>query len=234
MKRDGMYRYADNLRRRELYLHNRFIKPLLNVSQWTPQALDMTAAYVGLAHAETEATLEATVQGLLSHGEACAQAGYSHPVLINAALYYQIKVTESMGAIRLVPKRRELSGDAARLLQTWRNSGASLYWAQQIDRNHGTGLNYIERLVQPLGLDLQTNSFNRFESNGIVRIARMSSSVFTDLNELVSLRGRAMHANSSSFEDRVRTSTPIQVGESTRRATNVVQLVARKAVQSMW
>ncbi|WP_208739521.1 hypothetical protein [Arthrobacter agilis] len=193
----------------------------------------MTAAYVGLVHAETEATLESTVQNLLKHGENCAAAGYCHPVLMNAAIYYQSQLQENMGIV-LVPKRKELKVDAQLLLDSWRGSGASSYWSQQIDQNHGTGLSYIERLVQPLGLDLQTNTFKRFEGKGVVRLAQMNKSIFTDLNELVSLRGRAVHANSSIFEASVRTSTPAQVSESAKRATNLVQLVVSRALQTMW
>lgn len=234
MNRRAVIRSADALARREEYLHHRFILPHLGISSWNSVALDMAASYVGLAHAESEALLEETVQKVLLHAHNSASSGFCHPVLINAMRYYQSVVRDKLGNIDIVPQRRLLDRDAQKLADSWIGSGAYSFWSQSLERNHGAGLKYVERLVQPLGLDLGTGTFSKLEGRGVRRIARMSPVTPTDLSEFVTLRGRAMHTSTDTFQFKVKNIRPGEIRQSTMRGTAVIGKMVRTVGTKLW
>jgi hypothetical protein len=227
-------RSALALERREKLIFEHFLAPHMSVTSWVPGALDGAASYVGLLHAECEGALESGVTRLLAHAQSCAEHGYAHPVLINAVTYYQSQVRERFAPIALVPRPSQLRTDATKLADVWRQSGAASFWTHSLKNNHGAGLKYLERLLQPLGLDLGNGTFVRVESQGVVRLATAPSGLKTDLTEFVNLRGRAVHTGADSFHALISTMTPGQIRRSGQRAYGAVAKVAFGLVATMW
>ena len=218
-----LHRRANALLSRELNLRNRFINPCLGHPSWTPHIIDNTAAYVGLLHAEAEAALEEAVQLTLSHGLNCARHGYVRPTFMNALVFYGGEMQERLG-INIVPPRQVLAGDPQQMASLWASSGAERFWTSRIDKNHGTGGKYMEGLLHPMGLSLSPKSFRKTTARGVKLVIQARPQLTTDLQELVTLRGRAMHDSSQRFIDvsAQQPLNPLEISAAGRRAAEAL------------
>ena len=236
MKRRNVIRETEQLYKRERYIWSRFLEPYAAISGWDASSLDMAASYVGLLHADTEKLLEDSVRFVLEHAVRCADAGYPHPVLLNALTFYQGQISASLGkGVKLVPPRAQLRRDPRAAAAVWRDFGASGYWEGLVAGNHGADMKYLERLFQPLGLDLSTGTFTRMcESRGVQRLAKTPPGLGTELREFVNLRGRAVHTSSGDFLALVRSMRPVDVRQSGQRAATAVVGIIHLVSRRLW
>lgn len=233
MKRRELERYATALLAREQFLFERFIEPNIAVTQWDSHPLDMTASYIGLLHAESEALLERSVRAVLAHGLACAKSGHAHPALINALLYYQGELSSKVG-VSLVPKRIILESNPNLVADSWVRLGANVYWEALVDANHGAGFKYLERLIHPLGVSINPKSFSKVCGVGVREIAKAPAGLSTELTEFVLLRGRAVHSSAENFHASVKSMTPQTVRTSGLRAASAISAMTRLIAKKTW
>lgn len=204
----------------------RFLDQIWNIAAWDPHSVDLVAAYVSLLHSEAEHTLECMVQWLLENAALKTKHYRPDPVLINCCMYYRSEMHRSLGEIGLIPERKELKADQAKLLAAWETFGASKYWDALLEGNHGAGRKYVEKLFHPLGIVLTPKSFARLSSAGVTEVLDVSATTMTMVTEFVVLRGGAVHAGTARFRDEVKSDSPQGVA---KRGEGVVQFVNEMA-----
>ncbi|WP_146234169.1 hypothetical protein [Curtobacterium sp. MCPF17_046] len=234
MKPVMLHRRGQALLERELYLRERFLLVAQKETTWTPVRSDNAAAYVGLLHAEAEALLEYSTEQLLAQGLAAIDHSHCHPVLLNALLYYGAEAQQKL-QVAVIPSKSQLMSNPVHVAWAWRESGAAEFWAKRIKNNHGTGEKYIEQLLHPLGVQLNAKTFEKSAGNrGVERLVTLPPSLATDLRELVSLRGRAMHDRASRIQLGVRETTNLsQMIQSGSAAAQAIATVAGK-ISLLW
>jgi hypothetical protein len=233
MKSQVLIRRGMTLLQREKNLRYRFLVPVYGVTSWTPPALDATSAYVGLLHAEAESALEFIVRSSLDHSVEVTRRYATHHVLTNALICYKRYVNSLIPELNLIPRARDLRNDPSAAIQAWENHAADYYTAM-INRNHGAGSKYVEKLLHPLGVVVDRERFIKLTALGVKELADVASIGSTDLRELVELRGVAMHANLSTVETRLSATNPLEIAKRGEAAANFTMNLARKIAHSVW
>ena len=215
MNRRTVSRRVAALHAREARLCDRFLEP--KVAPWDPESLDRASAYVALLHAEVEATLEAAVSAALTHGRACTASGRPHPGLVNCVMYYRAEASSRLG-VSLTPGRKRLERDPAELLKAWDELGAREYFEAAVVKNHGAGIDYVERLLHPIGVVVSGTRFSsQAESRGVRALATLHGKP-VEMQEFVTLRGRAVHASAAEFKLSTATTDSSQLRRQGRAA----------------
>lgn len=229
-----LQRRGQALVEREEHLRKRFLYVAQREVSWTAVSSDNAAAYVGLLHAEAEALLEYSTEQLLSQGLAAIDHSHHHPVLLNALQYYGAEAQRKL-QVAVIPSRTQLLSNPGHVAWAWRESGAAEFWSKRIKNNHGTGEKYIEALLHPLGVQLNSKTFEKHAaSSGVQKLVTLPPNLATDLRELVSLRGKAMHDRASEIRIGIQQPTNLsQVGHSGSAAARAIATVATK-LSSLW
>jgi hypothetical protein len=226
VKGEQLQRAANWLDRRERMLREEFLRPVAKSTSYTPHDVDKIAAYVGLLHSEAEHTLERFVGMLLDNARLKSVHYHPDPVLINSCLYYGFEMDRCLGKIGLVPKRDELASNKERLVEVWEELGARRFYMTLVARNHGAGINYVERLFHPLGVMVTKGTFRKLSSAGVTELVDLGASTTTMVTEFVVLRGGAVHAGTAKFTEDIRSESPQAIGT---RGRGVVEFVAQTA-----
>lgn len=223
-----------SLLHREECLRKRFLEPIYGSTSWDPTTLDAASAYVGLLHAEAESALEYMVKQTLENSITVTKRHASHRVLLNALMYYKRHVSSLIPELKLVPTRKELEKNSSLAVDIW-DAHARSHYERLLTSNHGAGVKYVEKLLHPLGVVVDRERFNKVaNSANLCEIADIADIGSTDLQELVALRGVAMHANLSVVATRLSASNPQEVGRRGRAAANFTLNLAKKIAKSAW
>jgi hypothetical protein len=232
MKSVVLTRASDDLARREAILRKRFLTPVSRATAWTPEIADHAAAYIGLLHSEAEHTLENAVRLMLANSRMKSSRHLPDQLLINCCLYYRDMLHTRLAPINIVPQSSELSS-SARLVTTWDALGAAAYFEDMISKNHGAGLQYLERLLHPLGIVVTEKSFRKVSSSGVKPLATLSGSA-TMVTEFVLLRGSAMHAGTTQFRAAIRDLSPATIEVRGEGVVKFVRELTRTLVRTVW
>ncbi|WP_399942910.1 hypothetical protein ACGH52_26425 [Streptomyces sp. BBFR25] len=232
MKNRDLMRIAQRVDRREVCLRSRFITPIAQITAWDPESLDFSAAYVGLLHAEAESALEEMVKGILKNSREKTEKHSVHPVLLNCVAYFSAQLKNGVGDLGLIPPRSALRKDSASLMQAWDNLGARVYFDNLIKGNNGAGLKYVEKLLHPLGISVTPKKFKSLSSAGVTEVFALGGEDYTKLQELVKLRGLAMHVSSREFADGVQAYTPLSISKSGREAAEFTLSLGKRLARS--
>ncbi|MFE8013465.1 hypothetical protein ACFU3O_12085 [Streptomyces antibioticus] len=223
---------AHRVDRREFCLRQRFIDPISQIPAWNPDALDFSAAYVGLLHAEAESALEEMVRSILGNSREKTERHAVHAVLLNCVSFYAAQLRKGVGDLGLIPPRSALKKNGPELIKVWDELGAKAYFENLIEGNNGAGVKYVEKLLHPLGVVVSLKKFNSLSSDGVVKVFALGGEDQTKLQELVKLRGLAMHASSRGFADGVQAYTPSSIAKSGRAAADFTLSMGRKLARS--
>ncbi|WP_369178690.1 hypothetical protein [Streptomyces mutabilis] len=208
--------------------------PIYGSTSWRPEALDAASSYVGLLHAEAESALEYMVKQTLENSVIVTKRHATHRVLLNALMHYKRHVYGLIPELKLIPTRRELERSPNAAVEIW-DTHARSHYDRLLSSNHGAGVKYVEKLLHPLGIVVDRERFNKVASSSNVQeIADVDDIGSTDLQELVSLRGVAMHANLSAVATRLSRSNPTEVGARGQAAANFTVKLAMKIAKSAW
>lgn len=219
---------------RERCLRYRFLEPIYASTSWDPETLDAASSYVGLLHAEAESALEYMVKQTLENSITVTKKHATHRVLLNALMHYKRHVNSLIPDLRLIPARRELQRNPKLAVDIW-DAHARSHYDRLISSNHGAGVKYVEKLLHPLGVVVDRERFNKISSAAnLHEIADVADIGSTDLQELVALRGVAMHANLSAVATRLSRSNPREVGMRGQAAANFTLNLAKKIARSAW
>ncbi|MEV7325057.1 hypothetical protein [Streptomyces sp. NPDC093970] len=232
MKARDLMRIAYRVDRRELHLRQRFIDPISQIPAWNSEALDFSAAYVGLLHAEAESALEEMVRSILSNSREKTERHSVHAVLLNCVSYYSAQLKKGVGDLKIIPSRSALRKDNLELIKAWDELGAKTYFENLIEGNNGAGVKYLEKLLHPLGVVVSLKRFNSLSSDGVVKVFALRGEDQTKLQELVKLRGLAMHVSSHDFADGVQAYTPSSIAKSGRAAADFTVSMGTKLARS--
>ncbi|WP_405507595.1 hypothetical protein OG323_14605 [Streptomyces cyaneofuscatus] len=233
MKSRILIRRGNLLLYRERCLRERFLIPIYGASSWDPSNLDAASAYVGLLHAESEAALEYMVRNTLDNSVEVTKRYASHKVLTNALIYYKRHIYAKVPELRLIPSRKDLERDNARTIALW-DDHAQAHYETLLKTNHGAGMRYVEKLLHPLGVVVDRERFNKLKDFGLKEIADVADIGSTDLRELVSLRGVAMHATLSVVATALSATNPIEIGKRGEAAAKFTMNLAKNIARSAW
>ncbi|MFD9918654.1 hypothetical protein ACFWXR_04045 [[Kitasatospora] papulosa] len=223
-----------SLLHRERCLRGRFLVPIYGSTSWSAETLDAASAYVGLLHAEAESALEYIVRHTLENSITVTKHHATHLVLLNALMHYKRHVNSLIPELKLVPARRELKRNPKLAAEIW-DSHARAHYDQLLSSNHGAGVKYVEKLLHPLGVAVDRERFNKLANvANLQEIADVADIGSTDLQELVALRGVAMHANLTAVATRLSVSNPHILGMRGQAAANFTFNLAKKLARSAW
>jgi hypothetical protein len=225
-------RKIKTLQQRENNLYQRFIEPV-KAAGWDSHSYDMTASYVALAHAECEDTLEATVSGLVRQSVQSTNYGHPHPVAINLTLHLSGKLRTAV-KLNYSPSRKLLESYCPSLQSTITQLRLIEYWKVVVDGNHGAGSRYVESLMQPLGVKIDKRSFGQLEAVGVTSLMQLPPTFQTELNEITTLRGRAVHTSRPTFAAKVQGSSPLDVRRNAVRGIDAIVTLCSAVVQRIW
>ncbi|MFF4034477.1 hypothetical protein ACFYZ2_32860 [Streptomyces sviceus] len=215
-------------------MRERFLVPIYGSTSWEPKTLDSASAYVGLLHAEAESALEFMVKQTLENSIAVTGKYSTHRVLLNALMFYKRHVNSLIPELKLVPARRDLRKNPKLAIEIW-NDHARSHYDLILSNNNGAGVKYVERLLHPLGVVVDRERFNKIAKSATIdEIADVAAIGTTDLQELVALRGVAMHRNLSAVATRLSATNPIEVGVRGVAAANFTLNLAKKMARSAW
>ncbi|MGN9806251.1 hypothetical protein [Micromonospora sp. L32] len=234
MKSRELHRLAEQCGRRQQFLTNRFIKPFMGISTWTPEALDVSAAYIGLLHAEAEHALEEMVRKVLLNARERTVRYQCSPILVNCVLYYKGDFESKMPNLELIPSKKLFASSRKELLRVWDNVGAGTYFKNLIDGNHGAGIKYVEKLLHPIGVSVTPKTFRRVSGYGVKELTQLPPMTSTDLYEFVHLRGAAVHTSTASFKDAIGNDTPEHIANRGESVSRFVHSVARTLAKHAW
>jgi hypothetical protein len=238
MKRRDCLRTTEQLIVREQYLEARFLHPIMNISTWSPDAIDLASAYIALVHAEAEFAIESLVRHTLANARATTERWRPHPVLINSVMHFRGELAKRMMGISPLPPTNALRSDANSLIYVWEKLGAREYYENTIELNHGVGHTYLEALLHPLGVVVTEKSFGRVKGHGVLQIARLPGGVSTELTEFVVLRGAVVHTSVTTSGLpaglRLRQDTPQQIARRGKATASFVQSLGRLLVRRAW
>ncbi|MGW3718428.1 hypothetical protein ACWD8L_15045 [Streptomyces sp. NPDC005133] len=149
-------------------------------------------------------------------------------------MHYKRHVNSLIPDLKLVPARRELKKNAKLAADIW-DSHARSHYDQLLSSNHGAGVKYVEKLLHPLGVVVDRERFNKLSNAAnLLEIADVADIGSTDLQELVALRGVAMHANLTAVATRLSRSNPKEVGMRGQAAANFTLNLAKKLAIAAW
>ncbi|MGR6538216.1 hypothetical protein [Streptomyces rochei] len=202
-------------------------------SGWTVDGLDAACAYVGLLHAEIESTLEEMVDAILANAREVTLHYRSHPVLLNCVLHYRARLNGFAPELDIIPAKALLKKDPLLLTQAW-DDHVRAYFVLMVKNNHGAGVKYMERMLHPLGVVVNEKKFKRVEGDGVVRLASIHRIATTELMELASLRGVAMHGNATTARARLNVTTPLDIAARGAMAVTCVQQISTLLAKATW
>lgn len=235
MKAKEVRRLAQALQSREQRLFERFLDPVWTIASWSGQSRDYAASYCALLHAEIEYSLEEMVRRTLRYTRVSSERWQSHPLLVNAVLYFQTELSNRLAPIQLCPKRDVLELDAVQLVNAWETFGVKAFYEHRLATNYGAGVDYIEELLHPLGIVVSDNTFEkRLKSRGIKALGQLRADTQTELTEFVVLRGSAVHAGTAAFAQRVQNETPSQIRARGQAAVKFADAIASVLQSSAW
>ncbi|MFD8821159.1 hypothetical protein ACFV1C_02115 [Streptomyces sp. NPDC059605] len=189
---------------------------------------------MGLLHAEAESALEFIVKKTLDNSVQVTSSHQTHKVLANALMYYKRHLGTLVPELKLIPKRKDLEKNPQIAVALW-NAHVRDHYDGVLEANHGAGAKYVERLLHPLGIVVDRDRFKKLEEGaGLKEIADVADIGSTDLRELVSLRGVAMHANQSMVATRLSVTNPREIGRRGEAAANFTMNLAKKISRSAW
>jgi hypothetical protein len=195
---------------------------------WDPNSLDQTSAYVVLLHSEVESCLESLVESAVLTAVDAGRCGYCHPILLNFVAYYRGRLARNMPSLEeLIPKRRRLNNDALTLVRVWDDLGGYLYLTSLLRSNHGAGIEYLVRLLHPVGIVIDRSRFGSYSGMGVQRLATLKLGAITEMNEFVELRGVAAHAGGKGFGDSQYLGSPAKVAARALYVLTLVERIAR-------
>lgn len=233
MKARELHRLVMRTRMREMRLRARFIDPLIVATGWDSDSLDAACAYVGLLHAEVESTLEEIVGAILENARTVTYRYHTHPVLLNCVLHYRARINGIAPELDIIPTGKLLKKDPLLLTKAW-DDHVKAYFALMVRQNHGASVKYMEKLFHPLGVVVNEKSFRRFEGDGVAKVSSIRNVGTTELMELASLRGVAMHGNSKSARTRLAITTPQDIADRGEMAVSCMQQIATLLAKNAW
>ena len=195
---------------------------------WDLNSLDQASAYVVLLHSEVESCLESLVESAILTAVDAGRCGYCHPMLLNFVASYRGRLAQSMPSLEeLIPKRRSLANDARTLVRVWDDLGGYLYLSSLLRSNHGAGIEYLVRLLHPVGVVIDSSRFGAYSGMGVQRLAELQPGTITEMNEFVQLRGVAAHAGGKGFVNSQYLGSPAKVAARARYVLTLVERVAK-------
>ncbi|WP_405629813.1 hypothetical protein [Streptomyces sp. NBC_01174] len=218
---------------REVRLRDRFIGQLNTAAGWDSHGLDAACAYVGLLHAEVESALEEMVGVVLDNARTVTVRYQTHPVLLNCVLHYRARINGLAPELDIIPARALLKKDPILLARSW-DDHVKAYFALVVQKNHGAGVRYMEKLLHPLGIVVNEKAFKRFEGEGVSRVTSIRHIGMTELMELAGLRGVAMHGNSHAARARLSVTTPPDIAARGAMAVSCIHQIASLLAKEVW
>ncbi|MDH6569481.1 hypothetical protein M2160_004502 [Streptomyces sp. SAI-117] len=233
MKSRELHRLVLRTQLREAQLRKRFIDPLTGTIGWDGDALDTACAYVGLLHAEIESTLEEIVGALLENARTVTLRYQTHPILMNCVLHYRARLNGLAPELDIIPPKGVLKADPLLLVKAW-DDHVKAYFALMVKNNHGAGIKYMERMLHPLGVAVNEKTFKKLSGAGVLQISSIHHIGMTELMELASLRGVAMHGNSKDARVRLSVTTPQDIASRGAMAVTCMRQVATLLAKTTW
>lgn len=233
MKSRELHRLVNRTRLRETRLRTRFMDPLIPSTGWNSDGLDAACAYVGLLHAEVESTLEEMVGIILENSRTVTFHYQTHPVLMNCVLHYRARINGLAPELDIIPAKGLLKKDPLLLIKAWDNH-VKPYFSLMVEKNHGAGVKYMEKMLHPLGVVVNEKAFRRFEGQGVSKISSIRKVGMVELMELASLRGVAMHGNSRAARARLSITTPENIAARGAMSVSCMRQIATVLAKDTW